>query len=236
MKANRRAALLATILLLGWAGRASANVAVIGDFETGDLSGWSVFTTTHGWLGNGYPDVVLFDTTGDSTLSFAAAFSVGQTVWQTGPQGGGIFQSVGLLSGDLTITADIAASNNIPHNNVQAGLFELLFDGVVVDSSDLGWIVPNSVGNDSLSATLSGVSADFHEVRFRMTRPFLTFTNPRQYIDNVVLSGSSVPPPIPEPSTFLLVLVGASGLAAFRLRRWRSGTDPIRTGRDGQGW
>ena len=74
-----------------------------GDFETGDLSGWTTFTTPNGTLGDGYPQVTLFDTNGDGTASYAAQFWVGQLVYAPGVyEGGGLFQNVELPAGAIT--------------------------------------------------------------------------------------------------------------------------------------
>ena len=54
---------------------ASAAPVPNGDFETGDLTGWTTFTTTNGTIGT--PAVVPFDTTG-SGASNAAEFNVGR--------------------------------------------------------------------------------------------------------------------------------------------------------------
>jgi hypothetical protein len=67
---------------------ASAAPVVNGDFETGDLTGWTTFTTANGTIGT--PAVVSFDTTGTGA-SNAAKFNVGRQVLGSGaPEGGGI--------------------------------------------------------------------------------------------------------------------------------------------------
>ena len=42
-------------LLLGGLLYAQVNLFGNGDFETGDLSGWTQFTTANGTMGSGYP-------------------------------------------------------------------------------------------------------------------------------------------------------------------------------------
>ncbi|MBL8227524.1 MAG: hypothetical protein JNL98_03570 [Bryobacterales bacterium] len=111
-----------------------------GNFETGNLSGWTVFTTANGSLGAGFPQVVTYDTGNTGTPSLSAQFRVGQVTFNPGfPAGGGLFQNVTFGDGSLTITASIAAQGGTG-SNFQAGLFQLLLDGVVVASHDFGAI------------------------------------------------------------------------------------------------
>ncbi len=47
-----------------------------GDFETGDLTGWTVFTNPGASeLGEGFPQVVLFDINGDAALKLSVWYS-----------------------------------------------------------------------------------------------------------------------------------------------------------------
>lgn len=133
-----------------------------GGFDTGNLRGWTTFTTASGTLGQvGFPDVVKFDTDGDGVLSEALQVLAGNG-------GGGIVQNVNVVGGDVTVEASVAASSIAAH--AEAGNFELLFDGVVVDSHNFGSIVADSTERASLSADLTSVSAGAHEVRLRITR------------------------------------------------------------------
>lgn len=192
------AALAATL----WFPALAQAMLINGDFETGDLSGWTTFTTANGTLGNGGA-VTLFDTTGGGA-SLAATFNVGQVSFVDGvPAGGGIFQSVALAAGNYTLSADIAAFN-APSTNASGGIFDLLFDNVVVDTLDFGIINGTERG---LLASLVNVTAGVHEVRLRMQRPFLRDTNtPYQYLDNIVLRGDT--PTVPAPATLALVALG----------------------------
>ena len=103
---------------------ASAAPVPNGDFETGDLTGWTTFTTASGTIGT--PAVVSFDTTGTGA-SNAAKFNVGQRRRLAGiPQGGGIYQSVNTAAGEFDVSADVAAHlGHPPSRNQSCGLFEL---------------------------------------------------------------------------------------------------------------
>src|SRR5262249_55483635 len=78
---------------------------VNGGFETGDLTGWTLFNTALG--GTALADVVSFDTAHTGAPSQSARFEVGETSGGIGGgglgQGAGIFQDVSLLAGQLNI-------------------------------------------------------------------------------------------------------------------------------------
>jgi len=204
-------ALIATIALLSPI-TASAQLHN-GDFSTGDFTGWTLFDTANGGIGN--PAVVPFDTAGTGTLSNSAQFEVGQISGQIGggtnPGGGGIFQNVTLGSGILNISLNAAtqAGGGI---NADDGTFELILDGDVVDTWASG---PNPGNvNQIFRSTLSysgEINAGVHEVEIEMVRGYGTESGdtPYQYIDNVALEV------IPEPSAYaagigVIVLVGTA--------------------------
>lgn len=137
--------LLATALILGLGTAAQATPLINGDFEAGNLNGWTTFTTVNGTLGTGFPNVVSFDTNNDSVATNSAQFRVGQVSFQSGVYGGGgIYQMVSLGAGSLSISADIAALGGPVVSNLSGGLFELLLDGVLLDSHDFGRILATS--------------------------------------------------------------------------------------------
>ncbi|PKB79283.1 MAG: hypothetical protein BZY88_14165 [SAR202 cluster bacterium Io17-Chloro-G9] len=194
--------------LLGGLLYAQVNLLTNGDFETGDINGWTQFTTEFGSLGAGYPMVGPFDTNGDGTATNSAQFSVGQssayvkTAGVSENQGGGLYQTLDLAAGDYSLTADIAAGDEgSNYGNGKAGLFELLLDGVVMDSEDLGPIGANATKHSMLVA-MPGVSAGMHEIRIRITRPAGEATTLTQYLDNITLvqTGSTDPQDVPDGS------------------------------------
>ena len=168
-----------------------------GDFETGDLSGWTAYTTSNGSLGPpGYPGVVVFDTDDDGTATYSAQFQVGQVSYDSNvPAGGGIYQTLSLEAGEYTISVEAMASSwgGPGIRNDSAGIFELMVDGAVVARHDFGSINADSTEYGTLSANVSFASSGSHEVRIEITRVYIqTGDTPLQYVDNVTVVGGPI--------------------------------------------
>ena len=211
--------MVAVLVLGGWAGLSHANL-INGDFETGDFTGWTIFTfDTAGSTGStGSTAIVPFDTDGDLVTTNSARFQVGQV--SPGQIGGGVFRAGGGIlqiftaqAGQLHIAVDIASSSS--GNSADGGLFELLLDGVLLDSVDFGFIGVGVVERDLLMATPI-VTAGAHELRIRMVRGYGTDSStPFQYVDNVLVSS------IPEPTALALFGIGLLVLGYGRYRKKR---------------
>ena len=170
---------------------ASAAPVANGDFQTGDLTGWIMFLTAEA-ISPG-PAVVSFDTTG-SGESNAAMLAVGRNTGIGAPEGGGVYQSVSTPAGSFNVSADVAAQNPYIENQ-SCGLFELLVDGVVVDSRDFtagDFSVGVPVKHDRpRHAERDGAAADGRFTRgedpdHSRVRPYSSQRQQvRQYVDNV---------------------------------------------------
>jgi hypothetical protein len=205
---------LVPILLIGIAMSARAQL-INGDFQTGDFTGWTFFTTAQGGIGQ--PQVTLFDTADTGTPSLSAQFEAGQVsgVVTGAKYGGGIKQNVNLGAGSLTISLDIATDS--PGVNSDGGTFELLLDGSVVANHVFGSMAPSQPQYSILDYSGS-VSAGMHDIAVEMLRGSYTQTGetPYQYVDNVTLGGLAVP----EPSPSLLLALGlAVVVGGMQLRR-----------------
>ena len=196
-----------------WAAAVGVQASLInGDFETGDFTGWTLFTTSSNGTVSPHT-VALFDTNNDATATKSAQFRVGQVNHNLGGlEGGGIFQSVLLGAGILNLSADIAvAAGSL--NNVEGGLFDLLLDGIILASHNFG---STSAGVDEFAvlAASTSVTAGSHEIRIQMRRNFTNQNSLLQWVDNVAASGPSVP--APEPTTLALMGLALAGLGFQR--------------------
>lgn len=191
-------------LAVGFIAASATAQLVNGNFETGNLTGWTVFNDTNG--ATGPVSIVPFDITGSGTTSNCAQFQVGTTVYVGGlgngyGNGGGISQSVNLAAGQLTIFLDIAAYfPGTTNANGDAGTFELVLDGNAVVTNSLGSI--NSL--QTLRSTINystTVIAGAHQIAIDMRRSWFSNSDtnagalsPYQYLGNITISGSAVLP------------------------------------------
>jgi hypothetical protein len=221
-----RRILLAALVVLS--APSSQAQLINGNFETGDLSGWTLYNTSgpgspfgDGQGGTAVAQAVLFDTAGPGIFSLSAQFEVGETAGPIGGgglgQGAGIYQNVLLNAGQLNIALNIAASSS--GNNGDAGTFRLLLDGNVVSSNAFGGI---NFGQ-TLRSTLSyagAVAAGTHAIAVEMRRggEIGTGNTPYQYLDDITIAGTAVP----EPTTVILTFLGL-GIFALADRRKRAG-------------
>jgi len=212
------------VISLLFLSNANASLVINGDFETGDISGWTSFTTSNGTISGPfvgefvppvpYPIIEPFDTNGDSSASNAPRFSVGK-IRVTGSYsgGGGIFQSVSTSSGLYDFNADIASFNGLTTSgNSSGGIFSILIDGIVIDTFNFWSISADSIERATLSGTVA-LGSGLHELRILIQRPFTNGGTPSQYIDNITLMPSIVVPVMPAAWLFCSGLIGLIGVA-----------------------
>jgi hypothetical protein len=202
---------------------ANADVISNGNFATGDLSGWTAFTTANGTNGSGLPDVVSFDTTG-SGASNSAQFDVGAVNFDGTQQGGGLSQIIDVTSaGVYTYSAAIASQDDASGQvNTDAGTFSILINGVSQDSVALGGF---SLPGQILRGTLSGsvdLPVGFDIFSIEITRAFLSdlTASPEEYVTNISLTTpASGPQPAPEPSSVILLSIVLLAVAIMARKR-----------------
>ncbi len=164
------------------------NPLVNGTFETGEFTGWTLFTTENG---NMSASVVPFGTTGGAT-SDSARLAVGQATYEGlyVQRGGGIFQDVQLFRGRLFVSADLASDFPYSFCNGDGGTMQLLVDGVVADTHNFGTMCGPVTKYAHFSAHVWISSAGTHEIRILAVRAGLV-SGVNDYADNVVLSGAA---------------------------------------------
>lgn len=196
---------------------------VNGDFEAGDLSGWTLFSTENGTV---WSAVVPFDTDGDGAATGSAAFTVGQATFEgfDVQRGGGVYQEVVVGEGELSLSADVASEHPYPFCNFDGGTVALLLDGSVQDSRTFGEVCGPVVRSGQLSASVVISAPGRHELRFLFTRAAMP-SGVADYLDDVEIEGPAVAPA--ARLTGLIAVVEEYQLAQFG----SSLVDKLRTAR-----
>lgn len=182
-----------------------------GSFQNGDFTSWTLVTTANGTAGVGFPIVTTWPLGGSN----AAQYEVGEVNYINGDfEGAMLLQIFAASSGTLDLAFDWAAMGDGIHNNSDAGLFQLVLDGVVLNSYDVGHVGPNNLFNGTLSGAAS-VTAGMHFFEIDILRPFQSGqgTTPYEFITSASVIA------VPEPSSLLLFGPGVVGLAAMLRRK-----------------
>jgi hypothetical protein len=186
-------------LIIGGSMNLSTGLIANGDFGSGDLTSWTLFTTPGGV---------------HKTTSNAAEFNVGNAVSAGNQNGGGISQSF-TLAADNTVDFGLDYASAAAITNASGGTFSILVDGNSLRSFNVGSISAGATDRGSLAAS-ANLIASKHTLAILITRPYTTATDtPHEFIDNVtaVESGNAAP----EPGT--LVLFGTAMVTVALARR-----------------
>ena len=219
-------------LAFGLAGAyAHAGVVVNGDFQTGNLTGWTSYTTAYG-PGTGTngtcagsvpcPIVTVFDTTGTGA-SNAAQFNVGLATGTPGGsdyEGGGIVQNISLSPGAFNVSLDWAVDNLFTGTNSDGGEFTILLDGTALKFFDTGSVGSGAVVRGTLSVGTTIATGGTYQLAVEVTRPWTPAPDLTQYVDNVTTSGAATGGgAVPEPSGWELAVGGMVLIAGYRRLR-----------------
>ncbi len=189
-----------------------------GDFETGDLTGWEVFTTSNGTGSS--PTVEQIDIANIGVMTNAVVLSVGQVVPEDGGCGSdadcrnadlSIFEGAGVrqpfqidAGGETVYVSANVAVKAAPNADAQTGgFFELMIDDTVVDSFLFTDVAAGATMGETIEATVPLQAGDYM-LSVRATRPWETLgmnsDSPMQLIDEVFVVETNAPPPTPEPT------------------------------------
>jgi hypothetical protein len=168
-----------------------------GNFETADLSGWSVVNTANGVGAPGSATMYDIDGSGPLGSSYAATFQVGQASFSVGDQEGVELTQMLTLTAGTTYTVDLdwSAFRATPTQNAEGGIFSVIVNGTIQGQAEVGNIAgpfPNPA-NGHLTAHFTAAASGPAAVGIRITRPYLSPGDLSQYVDNVVLTGGAAP-------------------------------------------
>jgi hypothetical protein len=212
MKRLAPLALVALIALVA-AQAGATNLLINGSFQDNDFTGWNLGTTADGTAGQGFPIVTGWPLGGMN----AAKYEVGQVTSNGLFEGATLSQTFNTSGGMATLSFDWLAMGDGIHTNAEGGLFELVLDGNLLASHDVGQIGPNGQFNGVLTATLN-LSAGQHTFEIEILRNFLSNpgNTPYQYVTGADVEGNSA---VPEPGTLMLLGSGVVGMAGMLRRK-----------------
>lgn len=210
-----KCACAATFAFTMFASSAPAATLVNGDFETGDLTGWTIALTENG--ANFQDDITSFDTNQDGTDSNAANFRVGRVA--RGVDGGISFSQTFSVTtaGIYDFGVDVAGAG-VAGANSDGGTFALFVAGSALDSFASGFVGSGETKSATLSGSLDLGVGDYVFDIVITRRFFGAASFAQQFVDDAFITGPGVAP-VPLPASALLLLGGLGGLGVMRRRK-----------------
>jgi hypothetical protein len=205
----RLAELIAILLFAAQAG--ATNLIQNGSFQTNDFTDWTIGTTSNGTWGSGFPVVTGWPLGGMN----AAQGEVGEVTYDGTQQGGTLTQTFVSAGGAATESLLWAAANPFGQN-ADGGEFTMFLNGLQIAQFDTGTINQGQTLNGTLSASVPLV-AGTNTLEIVVSRSFTSVppnSTPFQYVTGVDVEGT-----VPEPSSILLLGIGALGLAGVLRRK-----------------
>lgn len=199
----------------------NADLFVNGDFETGDMTGWTISVGPMAEVTN--QEVLFFDMNGTDPggLSLAAQLAVGQsTNGDTEYRHVDVTQELHLVAGRrYDFQYDWASHNYFFLDNFDGGVFELIVDDDSLATWDTGSIFLESTEWGTLSGSFTATETRAHTVGARISRRFRSTNNGifilGQYLDNFTSTQT-----IPEPTSLsMMALLSLCGFAVRRRKR-----------------
>ena len=202
--------LLLVAILLFAAQAGATNLIQNGSFQSNDFTDWTIGTTSNGTWGSGYPVVTGWPLGGMN----AAQGEVGEVTFDGTQQGGTLTQTFNSAGGAATESLLWAAMAN--QQNADGGEFTMILNNVQIAQFDTGTINAGQTLNGMLSAS-TPLLAGTNTLEIVVSRRFITLANggtPFQWVTGVDVEGA-----VPEPSSILLLGIGALGLAGVLRRK-----------------
>lgn len=207
-------------VILGLATISFAQAQIVnGNFDGGNLSGWTVTNTSNGTTA--VADVVMLDIDegGPLGMSNAARFAVGNAAAPNQGQQGIMFSQMVSLVGGITYTFDMdwkAFRVNTTTSNTEGGQFTLMAGGNSIAFGAAGTTSQAAPKFGHLTGMFTPVTSGDYEVGVKITRQFtvpLLSGVPTLYqaVDNFTMTG------VPEPAT--MAALGLGVIAVIRKRR-----------------
>jgi hypothetical protein len=157
------------------------------DFETGDLTGWTIEATTNGQTLLQTVAPIDIDFTGALGSSNAAHFNVGNLVQPSIVAGIELYQTLDLAAGvEYAVSFDWASTHSgTTVSNLDGGQFDLLIDSVVEGATVAsGSIAAGCIKYGYFERFSTPTISGPHRVGIRMRRSFLASPITHQWLDN----------------------------------------------------